>query len=112
MKSLAFAEDVAKALPVEIYNKFKVPPEIADDFAYISKKINRNISVFSIRGSNVLQIGVEMTDPSLCRDVANTAARVFQERMARIKQAGVGGVRSFIEEQVERVQAQLNDAEE
>ncbi len=115
IKSLAFSEDVAKALPLDAYERFEMPADAAEDFdkfSYVSKKINKNISAFSIRGSNVLQISMAMRDPVLCRDVANTAANVFQERMARIKQAGVSGVRSFIEEQVERVQAQLNDAEE
>ena len=115
IKSLSFAEDIATALPSEYYGKFNLrddaPPDF-DKFGYISMKINRKIVAYAIRGSNVIQIGFESSDPALCREVANTAAQVFQQRISRVRQEGVSGVRTFIEEQLMRVQEQLNDSEQ
>ncbi len=115
IKSVAFSEGVTKALPIDVYNKFPLPEEQApgfDRFGYVSGKIYRGIDAFSIRGSNIIQVSATLENPELCRDVANTAARVFQERMFNIKQKGATGVRSFVQEQLVRVKNQLNDAEE
>ncbi len=112
IKSLGFSEDIVRALPPEVYEKFKNPKPDLDKFAYVSGKINRNIVAFSVRGSNVIEIGVELWDPELCMDIANTAAQVFRDRMFRVKQSGVGDVGSFIEEQLQRVKKELDDTEE
>ncbi|MFQ5649788.1 MAG: GumC family protein [bacterium] len=115
IKSLAFSEDIVKALPVETYDNYPVPEDAGPDFdrfGYLSQKINRSVNAVSIRGSNIIQIVVESDDPALCRDLANTAAQVFQDRMYKVKHEGVRGVRSFIEEQLTRAKRQLNRTEE
>lgn len=112
IKSLAFSEDIVRALPGEVYDKFKVADPNIDKFDYVSRKINRHLTAFTIRGSNVMQIGVDLNGPALSRDVANAAAQVFQDRMFRVKQAGVTDVGSFIDEQLQRVKAELDDTEE
>ncbi len=115
IKSLAFSEDMVRALPLDIYTNFKVPEDAPPDFdraAYISEKINRSISAVAIRGSAVLQISIEMSNPALCRDLANIAVQVFQDRIYKVRQQGVTGVRSFLEEQLTRIQSQLADTEE
>ncbi len=114
IKSLAFSEDIARALPQELYDNFPLPSDRGpnfDKFSHVTWKVNKSLDAIGIRGSNIIQIMVEYKDPVFCRDVANIAAKVFQERMYSVKQEGVSGVRSFIEQQLSRVKSQLNETE-
>lgn len=115
IKSLSFAEDIAKALPKDTIKKFRLPkdrPEYFDKLGYISGKIQKSISAYPVRNSNIVRISIEMRDPYLCMTVANTAAQVFEERNYKIKQEGVSGVRKFIENQLERFRKQLDESEQ
>jgi len=53
-----------------------------------------------------------MGDPELSMVVANTAAKVLQERNLRVKQQGIQGVRTFVENQVDRFAKSLERSEQ
>jgi len=115
IKSLAFAGDVAKALPATIIDKFVLPSPLPADFDknnYIRSVIQKSIVAYPVRSSNIVRIAVQLGDPVLTMVTANFAAQVLQERNLKVKQEGVGGVRRFIEEQLNRFTAQLDSSEE
>jgi uncharacterized protein involved in exopolysaccharide biosynthesis len=102
--SFSFAKDIADALDVETLQRFPYPeeaPEGFDPMGFVVTTVQESITAFSVRASNVVRINVQMQDPELCAAIANTAARVFQERSYRIKHEGTSGVRRFIESQLE-----------
>lgn len=115
LNSYSFAQDIADALPAEAIHRFRWPEDPPEDFdaeRYVPAQIHENMVAYAVRKSNIVRISVEMHDPWLCMTIANTAARVFQERNYKVKQKGVSGVRRFIEEQLERSQEKLGLAEE
>ncbi len=101
--SFSFAKDIADVLDVETLQRFPYPeeaPEGFDPMGFVVTRIQKSISAYAVRNSNVVRISVQMQDPELCAAIANTAARVFQERSYRIKHEGTSGVRRFIESQL------------
>jgi uncharacterized protein involved in exopolysaccharide biosynthesis len=113
--SFSFAKDIADALPEESLRRFPYPEDAPDGFdekAFAVSKIHNSIDAFSVRNSNIVRVLVQMQDPELCAAVANTAARVFQDRSYRIKQEGTSGVRRFIESQLAIFETKLGESEE
>ena len=113
--SYSFAKDIADALPEESLQRFPYPEDAPDGFdekAFAVSKIHKSIEAYSVRNSNIVRVHVQMEDRELCAAVANTAARVFQERSYRIKQEGTSGVRRFIESQLAIFETKLNESEE
>ncbi len=113
--SFSFAKDIADALDVETLQRFPYPeeaPEGFDPMGFVVTKVQKSITAYSVRNSNVVRIGVQMQDPELCAAVANKAAQVFQERSYRIKHEGTSGVRRFIESQLEIFAAKLEGSEQ
>ena len=112
--SLSFAEDIARSLGANVIRKFNISPERAgkiDTIRYISERVQKNISAFPVRNSNIVSLSVKMSDPLLCTAVANVAAVKFQERSFKIRQQGVSNVRKFIEEQLVRYSTLLEESE-
>ncbi|MFQ5636884.1 MAG: GumC family protein [bacterium] len=115
IKSLAFAEEVVGSLSEETLNKVNLPKERSPDFdvqEYLSEKLQKRISAMPVSKSNIVRISVQWPDPELSMQIANSAARIFLDRNFRIRQQGVSGVREFVENQLERVRLELNDAEQ
>jgi tyrosine-protein kinase Etk/Wzc len=115
LSSYSFAEDIAAALPRAERRRFSMPeepPPDLDTLTVIAEKIHKSILSSPVRNSNVVRLAVRLPEARLAAVVANTAARVFQERNDRIKREGAGGVRRFIEEQLVRTRTQLDAAEE
>lgn len=113
--SFSFAKDIADALDVETLQRFPYPeeaPEGFDPIGFVVTTVQESITAFSVRASNVVRINVQMHDPELCAAIANTAARVFQERSYRIKHEGTSGVRKFIESQLEIFSGKLKGSEQ
>lgn len=114
IKSNSFALDIVKSLPPEIYQKFDVPDSgesSKSGLEYIVDRIQRFIAAYPVRGSNIIQISYQSNKPEVSQAVANAAAEVLQKRNSEFKKEGVGGVRKFIETQLERYKIQLNNAE-
>ena len=118
IQSLSFAAEVARSLPEELRQRLESPVESAeeqlagpDSLSVAAVKISQAISAEPVRKSNLIRIRIRMGDPELCMTVANTAARVLQERNLRVKQQGVQGVRTFVENQVIRFAKSLEQSE-
>ncbi len=112
--SFSFAKDISDALSPETLQRFPYPedaPEGFDAVNFVVTRIQKSLSAYSVRSSNVVRISVQMQDPELCAIVANTAAQVFQERSYRIKHEGTSGVRRFIESQLQVFSAKLDESE-
>ncbi len=110
--SLAFAEELTRSLPESSYAKFKArehKPGRGEDFSAISERIRSSISVVEIPGSTVIQIRADAFDPELARGLADSAAAHLQRRVTVARQQGVVGLRAFLQAQVDRLQAQLDD---
>src|SRR5688572_17569287 len=115
IQSLSFAAEVARSLPEELRQRLESSVDLAeeqpaglDSLSVAAVKISQAISAEPVRKSNLIRIRIRMGDPELCMTVANTAARVLQERNLRVKQQGVQGVRAFVEKQVERFAKSLD----
>ncbi len=115
IKSLAFAEELAQSLSEDILQKVALPqqrsPEL-DVRSYLSEKIQKNISAMPVSKSNIVRISVQWPDPHLAMTFANAAAQIFLDRNDRIRHEGVGNIRQFIEDQLDRASQELNAAEE
>lgn len=115
IKSLAFAEDVTKALSQEVLDKIKLPPERPQDFDrfdFLSKKIHKRIAAYPVSKSNIVRISVQWWDPEVAMMMANTAAEILLDRNYQIRQQGVSNVRQFVERQLIRVRRELNASEQ
>jgi tyrosine-protein kinase Etk/Wzc len=114
INSRAFARDVAEALPEDARRRFPVPrqpPPNFDRLQHVSEAIHRSMTASPVRNSNLVRIRVQMSDPELCLLVANLALEVLQRREDRIRLRGITDLRKFIENQLERFNSQLHDAE-
>lgn len=114
IQSYSFALDIVRVLPREILDKFSIPDSTMSEeeqMDYIVSKIQKNISAFPVRGSNVVRISFQYKNPLVCKMVANAAAEVIQKRKSEIKQEGVAGLRAFIEGQLERYKGRLDSSE-
>ena len=74
--SVAFAQDIARALPAEVRQRFEFGPTATDidTLETITKVIHKNMTAHPLRNSNVVEIAVQLQDPGLATIVANTAA--------------------------------------
>jgi tyrosine-protein kinase Etk/Wzc len=113
LSSLAFAHDIAVALPPAVRGSYPLPETISggDTLGAIAWSLHEAIVPAPVRTSNVIRISVQLPDPVLAANVANTAAQVFRDRNDRIKREGVGGVRRFIEQQMEHARDVLDSSE-
>jgi polysaccharide biosynthesis transport protein len=114
LSSYAFAQEIAASLPSPLRQRFAMPedaPAPIDTLAVAAKQIQDNLLASPVRNSNVVQVAVQLPDARLAAAVANAAARVYQDRNDRIRRQGVGGVRRFVEEQMERTRSQLDSSE-
>ena len=114
IKSYSFAKDIYKALPERALSKFKQPDSTFSDFdqtEYIVSVIQQGIAAFPVKASNIISISFRSSSPVLCQEVVNTAAKILEIRNTENKKAGVGGVRKFINEQLDQYKAKLDSSE-
>ncbi len=115
MNSRAFADDIAKALPESLKTRLRVPQVMRGEFdtlQHIGEVIHKSITAYPLRNTNIVGVRVQMSDPYLCRAVANLSQSVLQERNYRIRQEGVTDLRRFIEDQLARFKIQLQESED
>jgi uncharacterized protein involved in exopolysaccharide biosynthesis/Mrp family chromosome partitioning ATPase len=114
LSSRAFAAEVVAALPEEARARFELPEEPPPGFdvdEWMTTRVQNAMTPATVRSSSVIRVIVQLPEPVLCADVANTAARVYEERSLRIRQEGVRGIREFVEEQLDRFRTQLSESE-
>lgn len=114
IKSRSFTEDIVKTLPEGSLDRFPVPDDAGQNFDKLgafTSEIHKNINAFLLRNSNIIMITIQMQNPQLCMDIANSAAQVLKERDFRVKKAGLSSLRQFIEDQLSIVQEKLDLSE-
>jgi tyrosine-protein kinase Etk/Wzc len=115
LSSYSFAHEVAKALSPEAKSRFRLPDPLPPDFSkmeFFAKRVHRTLTAFAVRGTNLVKVSAQTYDPFLCREIANTAVTVFEERNDRIEREGVTGIRRFVEDQLARFEIQLTESED
>lgn len=117
IRSFSFNEDILNELPEEIVSKIPISEERMakpgfNRIEYLVSRFQKRISAFPVRGSNIVRINFQASDPEVCRVVANTAADVLKARNMANKQEGIGGVKSHIEGQLAQYKMRLNESEE
>ncbi len=115
LQSLTFAQEIVATLPEADRSRFPAPDSPLpgyDAAVAAADEIHRNLLARPVRNSNVIEVRVRLHDADLCVAVAKAAVRVFQERADRVKREGAGGVRRFVEEQVDRYRVQLDGIEQ
>jgi tyrosine-protein kinase Etk/Wzc len=115
LSSYSFALEVAKALPAEARDRFAPPEPLPPDFdetEFAATRVHKSMTAYAVRGTNLLKVAAQTQDPMLSHDIASTAVRVFEERIARVEREGVTGIRRFVEDQLARFEVQLTESEE
>jgi len=115
ISSYSFAHEVATALPEDAKQRIPPPDPLPPDFSEIehfTMVVHQSLTAYAVRGSNLVKVSAQTGDPVLCRDMASTAVRVFEERAARVEREGVTGIRRFVEDQLARFEVQLSESEE
>ena len=114
IKSYSFNKDILLSLPKDVVQRLGMPEEgstLFDTTEYRVLKIQKALSATPIKGSNIVRIGYQSKDKELCKFIANAAADALKNRNAELKREGVGGVRRYIEEQVQQYKSQLDESE-
>ena len=115
LSSRSLADEIAGLLTPEQRARFRPPkrrPADFDEMAWIGERIHESLTATLVRKSSLVELSVRLGDPVLCADVANTAARAYQERSLRVQQEGVHGMRLFVQEQLQRFRTQLDASEQ
>lgn len=80
---------------------------------YISASgLNSSITVSSIPGTDLLEIGIEDSNPKKAMAIVNTLINLFEEQNVQMNRASMAGAREFIEKQKEKVEKDLRRAED
>lgn len=115
MNSLAFAEDLARALPDSLLARVPLPenaPENEDRAKLAGVTLHEGFRASSLRNTNLVRVRARTPDPQLSMVVANLAPMVLQERSHRVRKEGATGLRTFVDDQLERSQARLQESED
>ncbi|MCU0642976.1 MAG: polysaccharide biosynthesis tyrosine autokinase [bacterium] len=114
IKSRTLAEQVARTLPNDIIQSFKLPDPIPQDFSqeiFIARQLQKKLIVEGIRGSDILKIKMEADNPSHAKIIVNTYLQRLSDWSLNKKREETSNVRSFVEEQLQIYQENLNQAE-
>ncbi len=87
--------------------------EISDSLlTKASKKIRENLSVVNERNTNVLNISLTSNDPDEASLLANTVARLYQQRDLEWSAGEAINLRSFLQDQSQQVESDLHVVED
>ena len=114
LTSWSFAADVVAAIDSVRLQGIPMPRDPGPRFdaqRHVIDAVHDAISAEPVRNSNIIKLRVVLPDAQLAADVANAAGRIYEERSQQVRQEGAGGLRKFVEQQLERAQAQLDQAE-
>ncbi|MBE3583528.1 MAG: hypothetical protein IMX01_05380 [Limnochordaceae bacterium] len=75
-------------------------------------QLAQSVKVQPIQGTDTVRVTVSSRDPAFARDAANALVAAFQELNLEYNRQDVRSAQQFIEEQLPKVESQLNQAEE
>ena len=114
LNSRSFSREIALDLDTETRARFAWPkdaPATFDSLEFMAGAIHANLLAYRLSNSNILRVQIQARDPILVAALTNTAADVFQERNARVRLEGVGGIKRFVEDKLELARAELERTE-
>jgi tyrosine-protein kinase Etk/Wzc len=115
LKSRTLTKELAQALPEQIIQALKasVPSSgnLSQDDIVIGK-IQENLSVERVSGSDILQIKVTANDPQMAKIIANTYVEQIIDWNSQKRRNEISSTREFVEKQFAIFQDKLNTAEE
>jgi succinoglycan biosynthesis transport protein ExoP len=114
MNSIAFAEDLARALPESLFSRIRIPDDVpaSDRIRVAGEILHEGVTASPLRNTNVVRVRARTSDPHLSVAVANLAPMVLQERSVRVRKEGATGLRTFVDDQMARSQARLQESED
>ncbi|UCE02501.1 MAG: polysaccharide biosynthesis tyrosine autokinase [Candidatus Latescibacterota bacterium] len=113
--SYSFSLEVARALTSAELARFPWPDELVDELEreiFLANAIHEHMKTYRLGESNVIRLQVRAPDAEIAALVANRAVHVFQERRQNVEAEGTGGIRRFLEDQLETWRARLEASEE
>jgi uncharacterized protein involved in exopolysaccharide biosynthesis len=114
LKSRSLAIEVARTLPEEVIRTFRLPDPRPANFVqekYIAGKLQENLTILPVRGSDIVKINMQAHDPLAAQVIANTYVARITDWNLRKKRAEISSVREFVEKQLLIFQDKLNTAE-
>ena len=113
IKSRSLSEEVASELPRSIINELHIPLKNHDDEKeIIGEYIKKNISVVSVRGTDIVKIKFQAPDPKVAAYIANKIVYVLEKRDIEAKRGEITGVKDFIQRQLNIFANKLHSTEE
>ena len=115
LKSLALAEEVAKSLPQEVIQRFKLPKDLPPYFSkekIIGQILRSKLSIVQVSYSDILEIKIQANNPTDAQVIANAYMEGIITWNLQRKREEISNVRDFVEKQLLVLQNKLNDTEE
>ncbi|HET9251876.1 MAG TPA: GNVR domain-containing protein [Candidatus Eisenbacteria bacterium] len=117
MNSLAFAEDIARALPDSLRERIPPPKDeearkLGDPIEHAGVFLHEGLRASPLRNTNVVRVRARTNDAELSMAVANLAPLVLEERGFRIRREGAKGLKSYVDDQLSSSKARLQESEE
>jgi len=82
------------------------------DLYAVLKTLSQMITVSSVKDTSIVKISVQSSDPELAMKIANELARVYNETLQRLSRNEYTVRRLFIEEQIPKIEKELQDVED
>lgn len=102
IKTRSFLEQVIKMMDLRNEN---------GDYISVNN-LKASITVSSIPGTDLLEIGIEDPNPEKAMKIINTLISQFEEQNIQMNRASMAGAREFMEKQKEKLERDLRKAED
>jgi polysaccharide biosynthesis transport protein len=113
MNSLAFSEDLARALPESLLARLPAPDDsTVDRVAHAGEVLHEGFRASPLRNTNIVRVRARTNDPEVSMAVANLAPLVLQSRSQRTRKEGAAGLRGYVDDQLASSKARLQESEE
>ncbi|MBN2009067.1 polysaccharide biosynthesis tyrosine autokinase [candidate division KSB1 bacterium] len=115
IKSRLLARQVANSLSPEIKDLFKLPSTIPYNLTpedLIAFELQKNLSIGTIRGSDIVNISVRAHDPIAAQVITNTYVEKLIALNIKSNREEISSIRDFIERQINTFQQKVQIAED
>jgi len=115
IKSRSNFETVIERLELveRIYTSFEIQEMLSEGYtqndieASLAKTLSNITSVSPVKDTRIVRVSVQHRDRTIARDVANTLAEVYNEKLAELSRRDATTRREFIESQIPSVEEQV-----
>lgn len=93
--------------PSELQARMDEGPSLSDIEASLARTLSSITSVSPVKDTRIVKVSVQHSDRILARDIANTLAEVYNEKLAELSRRDMTTKREFIESQIPSVEEQV-----